>query len=286
MIRSSFSLLLLTTFAVARLNPFEPAEGFESFKGGANQPIPVSNIESEDDGKRTVKIESDPQEIQKDPKKITPIEVITKEPSEPKKVIQKENYPELPPQPKQATTQQIKEEVAPIIPTPIKKNIVVNTKKKPQQKKGVKKSSVKNKVIKKPIKKQPIAKSKKIQSATSSLALGELKQQSVHSELKRYNILPLLTIDLEDKNCFIQTRDNFRIIGYFEDKISKRIAFDFEGKIEFATAKEDFESPYYNLYIVGSHASDQFFRVAIELKEGVENYTITIENNKAKIIRK
>ena len=110
-------------------------------------------------------------------------------------------------------------------------------------------------------------------------------QQKTSSTVKRYNVLPLLTIDLVDKNLIIKITNNYKIIKYYEDQPNNKFVFDFKANLGIPTAKEVLESSYYESYTVGNHPEEGFFRVVIPVKESTANYKVTIKNNVGTITR-
>lgn len=251
MIKYIFVILFISISLFGRLNPFEPADNTEE----SNLPRPVTNLNSKDDGSRTVKIVSDeenkPKELLK--KEIKPKTVESKVKEE--KNIVKET-------PKNLSNENMVSGIEATIP---KK---VQVKKEKMVSKMVKTSSKKNTQLKKKI--------------TKKLAQKNRKKpvQKKQNRLKRYNVLPLLTIDLMGKNLTIKiTSNDYKIIKYYEDQPNGKFVFDFKASLGIPTAKEVLESPYYESYIVGNHPDEGFFRVVIPVKKSTSNYKVTIKNN-------
>lgn len=97
----------------------------------------------------------------------------------------------------------------------------------------------------------------------------------------RYNILPLLTIDLMDKTLTILTSNNYKLIKYYEDHQNKKFVFDFKAKLSVPSARENFTSQYFKSYTVGNHPEDGFIRVVIPSRDDMINYKVEIKNNTA-----
>ncbi|GEM_PF-3185112 len=138
------------------------------------------------------------------------------------------------------------------------------------------------KVLKKPSNEYITNIEKKIVKSKSS----KLVVKNFLSKGKKYNILPLVTIEILDKKLTISTTSYNRIIKYYEDSKNNIFVFDFKANIGVPTAREKFHSAYFKSYTVGNHPKEKFFRVVIPVKDGVENYKIVIKNNIGTIIRK
>lgn len=304
MIKFVVILSFVLTSMFARLNPFEPSDGSvgttEELK-----PIPVSNLKSADDGTRTVKIITDEKG-----KKSEKSEKVEKK-SQPKELkivsVEKKQSKDLPIRhlAKETTKHETKELDAHKADThqaihgevvknvAVKKHIIV--KKIHTKKVANKKQIVKTKHQKTSQKEHP-----KVVKHNPKIIHNEhnevvTKADDVHKNenmvqippienATRYNVLPLLAIDLLDKSLTIQTGGNYKIIKYFEDHATKKFVFDFKAKVVVSNTKENFKSPYFKSYTLGNHNEDGFFRVVIPATEELSNYTVEIKNNIGTII--
>ena len=268
MIRFLLILSLMSASLFARLNPFEPVDG--QFIGD-DGPRTVTNLNSKDDGDRTVKIVSEKDEVKKEPKKTVQKEMK----SELKKVETVE--PKVNSKEKAIDTTIAKEapkKVVEEVLTQTSNTVQVEPKKvqKTVTKKSNKKVSKSKKYSKKKISKSKVASSKKAQKKSIKAI--------------RYNILPLLTIDLLDKNLTIKTTNNHKLIRYYEDKNENKFVFDFQANLGIPTANENLSSSYYKSYTVGNHPEDGYFRVVILASQSVSNYKVMIKNNIGTITHK
>jgi hypothetical protein len=277
MIRFLFIFSLLSVGLFARLNPFEPVNG-QAIEESTNS-RPVANLNSKDDGNRTVKVVSDKKiETNKETKKTVKAEVK----KEIKKEVKKAN----------AIKTEVPKKVAEtIIPTEeiVKAELPTTTKDANISKEDVKKDLklaskqvLKQKITR--VKKAKINKKMKVIKKRVSKIKKIVKNNSTPS--LRYNILPLLTIDLLGKGLTISTANNYKLIRYYEERTENKFVFDFQADINVPTVKEEFNSPYYQSYIVGNHPEDAYFRVVISAKESVSNYKVMIKNNIGSIIHK
>lgn len=99
----------------------------------------------------------------------------------------------------------------------------------------------------------------------------------------RYNIFPLLSIDLLNHTITITTSNNYKLIKHYEDSSSKKFVLDFKANVSIPSARENFNSIYFKSYAVGNHPEDGFFRVVIVTNDDVSNYKLEIKNNMAVI---
>lgn len=276
MIRFLFILSLVSASLFARLNPFEPVDGQSMEEVG---PRTVTNVNSKDDGNRTVKIISDKKDEMK---------------KEPKKIVQKETKNELTKELKRVETSETKvsakEKVIDTVAQEAPKKVVEaalnqvsgnNSKAVHIEPKKVKKSVTK-KNNKKVLKSKKYSKKKILKSKVASSKMAQKKS----TKAIKYNILPLVTIDLLDKNLTIKTTSNHKLIKYYEEKSENKFVFDFQANVAVPTANENLSSQYYQSYIVGNHPEENFFRVVIRTKDDVSNYKVMIQNNIGTIIHK
>jgi hypothetical protein len=275
MIRFLLILSLISVSLFARLNPFEPVDAQDE---NSASPRTVTNLNSPDDGSRTVKIVSDKKEEVKTKKEAQKeIKRVEIEP----KVKEKANQP----MPQKEVIKEVKK-VEPIEEKEaIAKEQEVQKTNQPQQKslKEYKKNTKKVVVKKTKTKKRIVSKSKS--KIKSNIKPKKTVKKTVAQSI-RYNVLPLLTIDLLDKNLTIKTTSNYKLIRYYEEKTENKFVFDFQADIGVPTAKEELSSPYYQSYIVGNHPEEGYFRVVIPAKESVSNYKVMIKDNIGTIIRK
>jgi len=274
MIRILFIFSLLSASLFARLNPFEPVDG-QSVESSST-PRTVTNLNSKDDGNRTVKIVSEKKdEVKKEPKKI-----VTKEiKSEPIKEVKNESKVIV----KEKT-------IDTAIAAETSKNIdnLTQAKELTDNSKINKTPSVKNKKIKNKKVHKKVVKIKKpvTKKVTKSKNLSKKIAQKNMKKSIRYNVLPLLTIDILDKNLTIKTTNNYKLIRYYEEKTENKFVFDFQANLSVPTANEKLSSQYYKSYIVGNHPEDGYFRVVVPVNDSVSNYKVMIKNNIGTIIRK
>lgn len=273
MIRFLLILSLISVSLSARLNPFEPVNAQDE---NSASPRTVTNLNSPDDGSRTVKIVSDKKEEAKTKKEAQKeIKRVEIEP----KIKEKANQP--------IPQKEVVKEVKKVEPIEEKEAIAkeqeVQKTNQPQQKslKEYKKNTKKVVVKKTKTKKRIVSKSKIKSNSKPKKTVKKTVAQSI-----RYNVLPLLTIDLLDKNLTIKTTSNYKLIRYYEEKTENKFVFDFQADIGVPTAKEELSSPYYHSYIVGNHPEEGYFRVVIPAKESVSNYKVMIKDNIGTIIRK
>jgi hypothetical protein len=271
MIRFLLILSLISVSLSARLNPFEPVDAQDE---NSASPRTVTNLNSPDDGSRTVKIVSDKKEEAKTKKEAQKeIKRVEIEP----KIKEKANQP--------MPQKEVVKEVKKVEPIEEKEAIAqeqeVQKTNQPQQKslKEYKKNT--KKVVVKKTKKRIVSKSKIKSNIKPKKTVKKTVAQSI-----RYNVLPLLTIDLLDKNLTIKTTSNYKLIKYYEEKTENKFVFDFQADISVPTAKEELSSPYYQSYIVGNHPEEGYFRVVIPAKESVSNYKVMIKDNIGTIIHK
>jgi hypothetical protein len=298
----------------ARTNPFEPADGSNlssEEKSGAS-----TNYRNSDDGTRTVKIISDEktkkeQKIQKESKvekteKKEAIKDLKVLPLEKKAKVESKTTHELPIKHiEKVTSHEPKEAEAKVshsveVAHNTEKKVTAHISKKPavkkvSHKKVAKKVAHKKVATKTKVKHHP----KTIQKHTSNVVhkepvVSHKSEEVTHKNLEttpippvenatRYNILPLLAIDLLDKSLTIQTGGNYKIIKYFEDHASKKFVFDFKAKVLVSNTRENFKSSYFKSYNIGNHNEDGFFRVVIPASEDLSNYKVEIKNNIATI---
>lgn len=292
MIRFLLIFSFLTVSLFARLNPFEPIDGQPAED---NAPRTVTNLNSKDDGKRTVKVVTDKkEEIKKESKKSVQKETKNESIVEAKKVKVTE-----PVVAKEITVETLPTSKKGLEPTSIKE-MIPNTKKVEktllkednttnQEMKIIPKSNVvkHKKSIKKAIKKSSKKNIKSNKKRVSKVKVKPMKLvQNDAAKLIRYNVLPLLTIDLFEKNLTIKTTGNYKLIQYYEEKTENKFVFDFQADISVPTAKEELSSQYYQSYIVGNHPEDRFFRVVIPVKDSVSNYKVMIKDNVGTVIHK
>lgn len=290
MIRFLFILSFVFTSMFARLNPFEPSDG-ANITTEDPKPIPVSNVKSINDGKRTVKIVSD-EKAEKTEKKVqlkelkqVPFEKkVVKEPVTENPQVKAEKPTEKPVE-KQIEKKEAHEE-QPLAthtevskPKELKKSAphTIKNKKITAKKIIIKKTQIKkNLKIAKPVKNRPAKVTQKEHQVSA------VEQRNVIPTIEnaiRYNVLPLLTIDLLDKNLTIQTSGNYKLIKYYADHTDKKFVFDFKAKISVPNTKDDFKSTYFKSYTVGNHLENGFFRVVIPALDDLSNYKVEIKNN-------
>ncbi len=276
MIKFLFILSLMSASLFARLNPFEPVDG--QFVGDVG-PRTVTNLNSKDDGDRTVKIISEKDEVTKEPKKTIQKELK----SEPTKEIKRTEIVE----PKVIVKEKaIDTTIAKEAPKKVVEDALTQTSKNNSNTVPVKPKKVKKSIIKKTNKK--VLKSKKYSKkkiSKSKVASSKMAQKKSVKAM-RYNILPLLTIDLLDKNLTIKTTNNHKLIRYYEEKNENKFVFDFQANLAIPTANDNLSSGYYKSYTVGNHQEDGYFRVVILASENVSNYKVMIKNNVGTITHK
>jgi len=242
MIKILIIAVMLNITLFARLNPFEPDTNYDStvkIKETTIQenqnPIPIKEpLVSKDDGKRTVKVESD------STKKVLLKRV------EKTKIIIKEKIVKVKP---------TKEELKALCKVEKKAPVVLIAKKA----KNTKYDKEQTKVIKHYNKKS-------------------------HGVIPRtYKILPFVTIDTDYNSLKVTSRPQYHIITYHVLKSKRKVAFDFSAEVWFYTRYKDLTGSKFKSYTVGNHKRKGFFRVTVDLKQDIENYTITIKNNIATI---
>ncbi len=300
MMKTLFILSLLSIGLFARLNPFEPVNS-QTEENPA--PRTVTNLNSKDDGNRTVKVISDKKiEDKKEVKKIIKIEVpkeikkaepkkVETEKVEPKKVelIESKVAKEKPIDAIEVSAKEmnaLSKENIKLEPISTSKNETTSK----QNVKSASKTTSKHKI--KLVKKSKIAKKTnlhkkrvlKTKKSTKKIAVQTPQTNSILS--RRYNILPLLTIDVLDKSLTIATANNYKLIKYYEEQTENKFVFDFQAVLNVPTAKEEFDSQYYKSYTVGNHPEEGYFRVVIPVKDGLLNYKVIIKNNTGTIIHK
>ncbi len=246
MIRFLFILSILSASLFARLNPFEPAD--RQFVGDVGSRTLI-NINNKDDGNRTLKKVESNVSIKEKAIDTT----VAKE--APKKVV---------------------EDVLTKISNNNNNSNTTHVESKRIQKSETIKSNKKVLKSKKYLKKK-ISKSKVAFSKTQKKKLPKAV---------RYNILPLLTIDLLGKSLTIKTTNNYKLIRHYEEKNENKFVFDFQAAIGVPTANENLLTKYYKSYIVGNHPEDGYFRVVIITSDRVSNYKVMIKNNTVTITHK
>jgi hypothetical protein len=244
-----FSIILLLSISLfARLNPFEPDVNYTpEEKIQNNNPIPVEKpIVTKDDGTRTIKVEGAGTK-----------NLLVKENSkkvQDQKVIIKEKIVKVKP---------TKEELAALCK--VEKNVpsIMESKKKAK------------------VEVNPIL----VKEKTKIIKHFNKKSHGIIP--RTYKILPFVTIDTDYNSLKITSRPQYHIITYHALKAKRKIAFDFKADVWFYTRYKDLAyAPEFKSYTVGNHKKKGFFRVTIELKENIKNYTVTIKNNIATITHK
>ncbi len=263
MIRFLLVLSVIYSGCTARLNPFEPVDG-------TNQQI---NLPTNDNSDRKVKLISDKKE-------------------QPQQVV-RENKPQIATEQTDQMATNIKkaQETRPLEtkkaketkPVEVKKPQATKTNEMSVSKETSKVSSTQTpkNVVKTDCKLETKPISKKKASIKSSK--NTIKKNVVS---KNYKILPLITLDLIGENLSISTRNNYKLIRYYEEPKENKFVFDFKANLGVPTERGTIKSPYYDSYIVGNHPEDGFFRVVVPVKDSVSNYKVLIKNNKGTIIRK
>lgn len=277
MIRLLLLLSLLSVGSFARLNPFEPVDGTDQ---QINMPKKGIDLNNPDDKDRTVKIISDKKEAQKEAKKESskPIKNDQKEQlaTEIKKTQEKKAIEETPVLKKL-------EEVTATVP-PKKEEMMAKEATKDNLK--AHKSSSKTKSLKQKKVKSKLKKSHKQSVSKASKIKKSVEKKTTNSNSTKYKALPLVTIDLKGDNLSISTRNNYKLVQYYEDPNENKFVFDFKANVGVPTERENINSPYYQSYTIGNHPEDGFFRVVIPVKDSVSLYKVLIKDNQGTIIRK
>ncbi len=279
MIRLLLLLSLLSAGCSARLNPFEPVDGTDQQVNSTKKGVDLNNPDATE---RTVKLVTDKNEAQKETKK---------EPSKPPKNDQKEQLATdlKKPQERKAiestpTIKKVEDAAAAVAP----KKSEVMAQEAPQ--KSTKECDCSPKTKSVTSKKIKSKKSKAKQTKTKFVAKASKMKKTMATKTKstntKYKVLPLVTIDLMGDNLAISTRDNYKLIQYYEEPKENKFVFDFKASVGIPTERGDITSPYYDSYTVGNHPEEGFFRVVIPVKDGVSHYKVLIKDNKGTIIRK
>jgi hypothetical protein len=246
-----FSIVLLLSISLfARLNPFEPDLNYTpEEKIEKKSPLPVEKpIITKDDGNRTIKVEGT------DTKSLL-VKEASKKVQDPKVII-KEKIVKVKP---------TKEELAALCKVEKVVPTIIEPKKKEQAKVEVNPILVKEK----------------------TKVIKHFNKKSHGIIPRTYKILPFVTIDTDYNSLKISSRPQYHIITYHALKGKRKIAFDFLADVWFYTRyKKLAYAPEFKSYTVGNHKKKGFFRVTIELKENIKNYTVTIKNNIATITHK
>jgi len=100
---------------------------------------------------------------------------------------------------------------------------------------------------------------------------------------RTYKILPFITIDTDYNSLKVTSRPRYHIITYHVLKSKRKVAFDFSADVRFYTRYKNLTGSKFKSYTIGNHKRKGFFRVTVDLKQDIENYTITIKNNIATI---
>jgi len=100
---------------------------------------------------------------------------------------------------------------------------------------------------------------------------------------RTYKILPFVSIDTDYNSLKVTSRPQYHIITYHVLKTKRKVAFDFSADVWFYTRYKNLTGSKFKAYTVGNHKKKGFFRVTIDLKQNIKNYTVTIKNNIAKI---
>lgn len=278
MIRLLLLLSLLSVGSFARLNPFEPVDGTDQ---QINMPKKGIDLNNPDDKDRTVKIISDKKEVQKETKKESskPIKNDQKEQlaTEIKKTQEKKAIEETP------VLKKLEEVTAATVP-PKKDEMMAKEATKDNLK--AHKSSSKTKSLKQKKVKSKLKKSHKQSVSKASKIKKSVEKKTINSNSTKYKALPLVTIDLKGDNLSISTRNNYKLVQYYEDPNENKFVFDFKANVGVPTERENINSPYYQSYTIGNHPEDGFFRVVIPVKDSVSLYKVLIKDNQGTIIRK
>ena len=111
--------------------------------------------------------------------------------------------------------------------------------------------------------------------------------QKSHGVIPRtYKVLPFVSIYTNYNSLEVSSRPKYSIVTYHALKGKKRVAFDFLADVWFYSRDKRINTKYFKQYKVGNHKKQGFFRVTINLKDKIKNYTISIKNNKATITHK
>lgn len=95
----------------------------------------------------------------------------------------------------------------------------------------------------------------------------------------RYNVFPLLSIDLLNNTLMITTSNNYKLIKYYQDNTNKKFVFDFKANVSIPSVKENLDSQYFKSYAVGNHLENGFFRVVIVAHDYLESSKVEVKNN-------
>lgn len=101
-----------------------------------------------------------------------------------------------------------------------------------------------------------------------------------------YKVLPFLTIEVNKNDIKIISSKKYRIFRHIKLKKSQKVVIDFTGKASFYTKKKDINTVAFKSYRVGNHKKENFFRVAIDIKQDLKYYKLIMENNVAHLIYK
>ena len=100
---------------------------------------------------------------------------------------------------------------------------------------------------------------------------------------RTYKILPFVSIDTDYNSLKVTSRPQYHIVTYHVLKSKRKVAFDFSADVWFYTRYKDLTGSKFKSYTVGNHKKKGFFRVTIDLKQNIKNYTVSIKNNTATI---
>ena len=100
---------------------------------------------------------------------------------------------------------------------------------------------------------------------------------------RTYKILPFVTIDTDYNSLKVTSRPQYHIVTYHVLKSKRKVAVDFLADVWFYTRYKNLTGSKFKSYTVGNHKRKGFFRVTIDLKQNIKNYTVSIKNNTATI---
>ena len=125
--------------------------------------------------------------------------------------------------------------------------------------------------------KENAIKQAKLEKAAQAKKLA-MKKAYVPEIKENFKVLPFVKIYVVNDLLTIKVDKKYKLLNQDILKPSKKLLFDFEGKVSFYTVRKDIISESFKSFAVGTHMKKNFFRVVIDLPNDVINYTKTVDS--------
>lgn len=97
-------------------------------------------------------------------------------------------------------------------------------------------------------------------------------------------LLPFLKVEFNDNKLILHTEH--KVSKKFSVNQENKLIIDYKANVTFNTKKEEFESKNFKRVTLGNHASEGYFRVAIELVDKPSKFEVTYTNDLITITKK